>query len=194
MLTGHSLGGGLGKIVSAKLGIPIVAISAPGVYLRCVKSVCMSMMFAGDDAVFIILWSLGLTHQRSHTNQTTKNTTTQSPYTNTNPPLPNTATKSSTSLGRTSTATRSILWRPKTWSPWSTASAASRCRCSVRSPLPYVCVCAVKSRCRCVVLRFVIKCLVHNAEPPSPHHNPTQMNNRPPRKPFRLPQPGSHFV
>lgn len=36
MLTGHSLGGGLGKIVSAKLGIPIVAISAPGIYLRCV--------------------------------------------------------------------------------------------------------------------------------------------------------------
>ncbi len=36
VLTGHSLGGGLGKIVSAKLGIPIVAISAPGVYLRCV--------------------------------------------------------------------------------------------------------------------------------------------------------------
>lgn len=33
VLTGHSLGGGIGKIVSAKLGIPIVAISAPGIYL-----------------------------------------------------------------------------------------------------------------------------------------------------------------
>ena len=33
VLTGHSLGGGIGKIVSARLGIPIVAISSPGIYL-----------------------------------------------------------------------------------------------------------------------------------------------------------------
>jgi putative lipase involved disintegration of autophagic bodies len=32
-MTGHSLGGGIAKIVAAKLGLPILAISAPGVFI-----------------------------------------------------------------------------------------------------------------------------------------------------------------
>lgn len=33
VLTGHSLGGGIGKVVAARLLIPIVAVSAPGIAL-----------------------------------------------------------------------------------------------------------------------------------------------------------------
>lgn len=33
VLTGHSLGGGIAKIVSASLGVPVVAVSSPGISL-----------------------------------------------------------------------------------------------------------------------------------------------------------------
>jgi len=33
VLTGHSLGGGIGKVVAARLLLPIVAVSAPGIVL-----------------------------------------------------------------------------------------------------------------------------------------------------------------
>ena len=33
VLTGHSLGGGVAKVVAAKVGVPVFAVSSPGVYL-----------------------------------------------------------------------------------------------------------------------------------------------------------------
>jgi putative lipase involved disintegration of autophagic bodies len=33
IMTGHSLGGGIAKIVAAKLGIPVIGVSAPGIAL-----------------------------------------------------------------------------------------------------------------------------------------------------------------